>query len=244
MGQHRIVRKAIVIGATSGIGQGVARLLAEHGYKVGITGRRTEFLRQLEKERPGSYISCEMDITFPEQTIAGLQKLILQMGGVELILISSGTGDLNDTLEFSIEKRTTDTNVTGFTALADWIFNYFRQKGSGHLAAITSIAGIRGSRHAPAYMASKAYQISYLESLSQKATFLKVPIIVTDIRPGFVNTAMAKGEGQFWVVSADKASRQIFRALMQKRRIVYISRRWALIALVLKLLPGIIYRHV
>lgn len=116
-------------------------------------------------------------------------------------------------------KKMIDLNVTAFTLLADWAYRFFRQQGNGQLIAISSIAGIRGMRHAPAYNASKAYQISYLEALRQKTYHLKLPITVTDIRPGFVDTPNAKGEGRFWQASVAKASRQIYAAIRARKKL-------------------------
>jgi len=107
--------------------------------------------------------------------------------------------------------------------------------------AISSIAGLRGSRIAPAYNASKAYQINYLEGLRQRGKKLGKPIVVTDVRPGFVDTPMAKGEGQFWVAKKEKAAHQIFQMIKQKKDIGYVTRRWRIIAIILKGLPSWVY---
>jgi short-subunit dehydrogenase len=235
------MKKAIIVGATSGIGKGLAKLLTDNDYQVGITGRRTNLLTELKNENPDRYVIKAFDITDTNNISQQLEELVNELGGLDLLIISSGTGNLNDNLDFEIEKQTIDTNVSGFTAIADWTFNYFEKQTFGHLVAISSIAGIRGSRQSPAYNATKAFQINYLEGLRQKSNKLKTEIVVTDIRPGFVDTDMAKGEGQFWVASVDKASRQIFNAIKNKRKIVYITRRWRLIASLLKLLPGQIY---
>ena len=104
-----------------------------------------------------------------------------EIGGLDLLILSSGTGDLNEKLDFEIENKTNLLNVNAFTEIVDWTFNYFQKQGKGHLVAISSIAGIRGSRIAPAYNASKAYQINYLEGLRQKATKTKKPIYVHNI---------------------------------------------------------------
>lgn len=235
------MKKAIIVGATSGIGKGLAKLLTDNGYKVGITGRRTNLLTELKNEKPDCYFIKSFDIADTNNISHQLEKLVNELGGLGLLIISSGTGNLNDNLDFEIEKQTIDTNISGFTAIADWAFNYFEKQKFGHLVAISSIAGLRGSRQSPAYNATKAYQINYLEGLRQKANKLKTEIIVTDIRPGFVDTDMAKGEGRFWVASVDKASRQILKTIKNKRKIVYITRRWRLIAILLKLLPRQIY---
>lgn len=234
------MKKAIIIGASSGIGKALAIALARDGYKVGITGRRKMLLTDLKVTNPEGYIEKSFDITQLNSN-QELSDLATELGGVDLIIICSGIGDLNPTLDFGIEKQAIDVNVSGFTQVADWAFNYFKKQGSGHLVAISSIAGIRGIDHAPAYNASKAYQINYLEGLRKKAAKQKIGIVVTDIRPGFVNTAMAKGEGLFWVASPEKAAKQILSAIQRKKRVAYVTRRWALIAWLLKILPYWIY---
>ena len=235
------MKKAIIIGATSGIGKGLAKILAENNYKVGITGRRTELLDELKSQNTNSYFARTFDITETEFIGENLEALVTELGGLDLLIISSGTGDLNEKLDFEIEKRTIDTNVSGFTCIANWTFNYFENQKFGHLVAISSIGGLRGSRVAPSYNATKAYQINYLEGLRQKARKLDQQIYVTDVRPGFVDTDMAKGEGQFWVATVDKAARQIFEAINQKKKIVYVTKRWRLIAIILKRVPRQIY---
>ncbi|MFA6980046.1 MAG: SDR family NAD(P)-dependent oxidoreductase [Ignavibacteriaceae bacterium] len=235
------MKKAIIIGATSGIGKGLVKLLVVNGYKVGITGRRTELLEELKSENPNSYYVKTFDITDIIKVAEKLEELTAELGGLDLAVICAGTGDMNETLNFNVEKRTIDTNVLGFTCAADWAFNYFEKQKSGHLVGISSIAGLRGSRQAPSYYASKAYQINYLEGLRQKATKLKEQIFVTDIRPGLVDTEMAKGEGLFWVASVDKATRQIYKAIKKKKKIVYVTKRWGLIATILGLIPRPIY---
>jgi short-subunit dehydrogenase len=235
------MKKAIIVGATTGIGKGLAKLLVDNDYKVGITGRRTELLENLKSEKPNSYLIKTFDVRDTKIAVEKLEQLTAELGGLDLLILSSGTGTINNELDFEMEKRTIDTNVVGFTAIADWTFKYFEKQKYGHLAVISSIGGLRGSRQAPAYNATKAYQINYLEGLRQKATKLKKQIFITDIRPGLVDTEMAKGEGLFWVMPVDKTVRQIFSAIKKKRKIAYVTKRWRLIAITLKLLPGPIY---
>lgn len=237
------MKKAIIVGATSGIGKGLAKKLANENYIVGITGRRTELLEELKSEKPNSFYTKSFDIRDNNNLIEKLEDLITEIGGLDLLIISSGTGDLNEKLDYEIEKRTIETNVLGFTVIATWAFNLFEKQKAGHLVVISSVGGLRGSRIAPAYNATKAYQINYLEGLRQKATKLKTQIFVTDIRPGFVNTTMAKGEGQFWVASVEKATNQIFDAIKKKKKIVYVTKRWKLIGTILKWIPRQIYER-
>ena len=236
------MKKAIIIGATSGIGNELAKILVQNEYKVGITGRRKSELKELHKSSPENYLISSFDCT-TENNSQKLSELTAQIGGLDLLILSSGTGYLNEKLDFEIEHRTNILNVNAFTEIVDWTFNYFQRQGKGHLVAISSIAGIRGGRIAPAYNASKAYQINYLEGLRQKATKTKKPIYVTDIRPGFVDTAMAKGEGHFWVATKEKAARQIFGIINRKRGIGYVTKRWWIIAKLLRLIPNGIYKR-
>ena len=235
------MKKAIIVGASSGIGNELAKILVENGYKVGITGRRKPELEKMRESRPESYVISSFDCT-TENNTEKLTDLTNKLGGLDLLIMCSGTGDLNEKLNYEIENKTNLLNVNAFTEIVDWTFNYFEKEGKGHLAAISSIAGIRGSRMAPAYNASKAYQINYLEGLRQKATKTKKPIYVTDIRPGLVDTDMAKGEGQFWVASKRKAGQQIFEIIKRKKSVGYVTKRWWLIGKILRILPKNIYK--
>lgn len=238
------MKRAIIIGATSGIGRGLAQLLVKNDYKVGITGRRINLLEELKQESPGHYIVKSFDIMDAENIPDNLNAITNELGGLDLIIISSGIGNYNYNLDFEIEKNTIDTNVSGFTAIADWAYKYFKQNDSGHLVAITSIAGLRGNRVSPSYSGSKAFQMKYLEGLRQKAKKEKFPIVISDIRPGYVDSNMTKGEtGLFWLASMDVATAQIYNAIKRKKEIVYITKRWAIIAFILKLLPRFIFER-
>ncbi|RKR82111.1 short-subunit dehydrogenase [Mucilaginibacter gracilis] len=230
-----MTKKVIIVGASSGIGKALALQLAERDYLIAITGRRTELLAQLSDQYPDKILYSEIDNTQTDTLEMKLEKLKEQLGGLDLLILSSGVGNINESLSFAIEKATIDLNVTAFTMIAGWAFKTFQKQGYGHLAAITSIAGLAGSHLAPAYNASKAFEINYLKGLRKNAGQLKLPIIITDIRPGFVDTAMAKGEGLFWVAPADKAAAQIVAAINNHKRVTYITKRWTLVALLLKL---------
>lgn len=235
------MKKAIVVGASSGIGSAVALELMQSGYVVGITGRREKALEHLKASKPDAFVVSAFDNTEPG-LIERLDKLLAILTGLDILVISSGTGELNSNLDFNLESPTIDLNIRAFTEVADWAYNYFKDQGSGHLAAISSIGGLRGGRHAPAYNASKAYQINYLEGLRQKSTFEKSNITITDIRPGFVDTAMAKGESFFWMASPKKAASQIMNILKKKKSVGYVTKRWVVFALLLKLIPRTLYQ--
>jgi short-subunit dehydrogenase len=238
------MKKVIIIGATSGIGKALARMYSYAGCKVGITGRRENLLLELKNENPELYVIKSFDISLPDINVKNLDELINELGGLDLIIINSGTGNGNDELDFKIEKETIVTNVLGVTEISDWAFNYFRKQGYGQLALVSSIAGMRGGRTAPAYSASKAFIINYTEALRAKAKNLRLPIYVTDIRPGFVDTAMAKSPKKFWVATPQKAAKQIYSALNRKKKIAYITKRWLIFAYIIKLLPKWIFDRI
>jgi short-subunit dehydrogenase len=235
------MKKVIIIGATSGIGRELAKIYSSKGYKVGITGRRENLLIKLMEESPNSFIIRPFDISNPRENGKNLEELVKELGGLDLIVINSGVGFPNEELYFKIEYDTFETNIFGVSEIAVWSFNYFREQGYGHIAFVTSIAGMRGGRFNPAYSASKAFQMNYCEGLRAKANKSKLQIYITDIRPGFVDTAMAKSPNKFWVAPPKKAAKQIYSALKRKKKIAYITKRWIVVAYILKLLPKFIF---
>jgi short-subunit dehydrogenase len=199
-------------------------------------------LDELKSQNLECFVASAFDVTNTTALPQNLQQLTVALQGLDLLVLSSGTGKINPSLDPGIEKYTNEVNVAGFTAVADWAISYFEKQGHGHFAAITSVAAIRGSRHAPAYNASKAYQVNYLEGLQQRLFQQKKPIYITDVRPGFVDTAMAAGN-VFWMAPLDKAGKQILRALKNKRKVVYITKRWRIIGFLLRLIPGFLYKR-
>lgn len=237
-------KKAIVIGATSGIGKELARIFSQRGYIVGLAGRRTHLLDGLKNELPDNSFAKHIDISQPDKAINQLEDLIAEMEGVDIIVISSGVGYVNKDLQWFPEKETIDVNVSGFSAMANVAMHHFLSKGSGHLVGISSIAALRGDSDAPAYNASKAFVSNYMEGLRKKVVKLRSSVTVTDIQPGFVDTAMAKGDGLFWVASPPKAAQQIYNAIEKKRKHAYITKRWRLIGWLMKAMPEYIYNKI
>jgi len=235
------MKKIIIIGATSGIGRALAILYAKKNFLVGVTGRRRALLDSLQQEFPGNIVTECFDVT-GKDNIESIKNLMQQLGGLDLLIYNSGYGEVSENLDWEIDKNTNNINVNGFAEIVNFTFNYFVREGKGHIAATSSIAGNRGNPFAPAYSASKAYMSTYMEGLYLKANRLKLPVYITDIQPGFVKTKMAKTKHQFWVATADKAARQIFTALENKKRRAYITKRWWLIAKLMKLVPVFLYR--
>lgn len=234
--------KIIIVGGTSGIGRKLAELYVEKGCKVGITGRRYELLKEIQNQFPGkTEIEC-FDVTGTEN-IARLNSLVNKLGGLDILIYSSGIGEASKKLDWQLDKLTVDTNVNGFAEIANWGFNFFVKQGHGSLVTISSVASHRGNSWAPAYNASKAFQSNYFEGLAIKAKRMKKDIAVICIEPGFVDTKMAKGSKIFWALSNEKASRRIINAIEKKKRKSYLSMRWWLIAKLLRITPFWFYKR-
>ena len=108
----------------------------------------------------------------------------------------------------------------------------------------TSVGGLRGEPAAPAYSASKAYQMNYAEALKKKA-FKNLPsLTITEIRPGLVDTAMAKGDGLFWVMPTNVVVKQILRAINKKQATCIVTKRWRIVHFIMRHLPRGIYKRI
>ena len=183
------MKRAIIIGASSGIGFEVARLLLDDGWKVGVAARRVDLLQTI-----GNVSEAErIDVTDPNAA-EQLRSMISQLGGMDLFIYTAGIGKQNRELTEGIEVQTTTTNGVGFVRMIGEAYRYFAEKGEGHIVAVTSIAGTKGLGPAPAYSATKAMQNVYIQALEQQAHARGLNIYFTDIRPGFVDTALLNGD--------------------------------------------------
>jgi short-subunit dehydrogenase len=226
----------VIFGATSGIGKELAKIYVNEGHRVAITGRRLEKLHEIQKTHE-LYVIKQHDVTQFDSTEVVFDELIKELKIIDLIIYSSGIGKPNYQLDWKTEKETIDTNVLGAVKVFGLAYQLFKKQNFGHLVSISSIAAIRGNRHVPAYFASKAFQKNYLESLWLKGKRSKADISVTDIIPGFVDTAMAQGT-TFWMSSTEKATRQIYQAIKKKKKRAYITKRWRFVAVILRIAPA------
>ncbi len=249
-------KRAIVMGATSGIGQEVARLLAANGYEVGIAGRREERLVHMAQATPGIVTHRQIDVT-KEDAPTELYKLIEELGGMDLYFHSSGIGWENVALDADKELKTVETNGVGFVRMVSAAYNWFaeqradeaKQRAEGdeqrasdkerkaRIACITSIARTRGLGAAPAYSATKRMQAHYLECLSQQARMRHLNIGITDIRPGFVATDLIAGSHFPLQLKAEDVARTIVRAIERGSEVVTIDWRYRLLVAAWQLIP-------
>lgn len=223
---------AIIVGASSGIGAALARELADD-YDLGIAARRTDRLEELGREIGGAHVAT-IDVT-DEDCRDQFDGLVNSLGGVDLVVIAAGIGRYNPDLEWQPERDTVDVNVEGFAAIATAAIEHFESRGSGHLVGISSVAAEIGSPTMPAYSASKAFVSRYLEGLRYRT--MERDVVVTDVRPGFVDTPMSPDTDRFWECSAETAARQIVRAIDAERSVPYVTRRWRLVSTLLRVLP-------
>ena len=232
-------QRAIIMGATSGIGLEVAKLLASKGWQVGIAGRRQELLQQIQRKHLNIVATECIDVTKPDAP-ERLETLIGKTGGMDLYFHSSGIGYQNTELDMALELTTVETNALGMTRMVGKAFHYFvsHPEQRGQIAVISSIAGTKGLGPAPAYSATKRYTSHYLESLTQLCHIRKLKTIsIHDIRPGFVHTPLISGGNYPMQLKADKVARQIVSGLERGHAIITIDWRYRLLVFFWRLIP-------
>lgn len=233
-----MTKRAIVTGASSGIGREVARLLMNDGWTVGVAARRVEQLKEL-----GAAAWQQIDVTEDEAT-ERLRGLIAALGGMDLFFYASGIGKQNRELHEDIELATMQTNALGFTRMVGEAYRYFAEQGSGHIAAITSIAGTKGLGPAPSYSATKAMQNVYLQALEQQAHARGLNIRFTDIRPGFVDTALLSGDYHYpMMLKPEAVAKDIVRAIKNGQHIRVIDWRYRLLTALWRRIPRWVWRR-
>lgn len=238
------MKQAIIIGATSGLGEAVARQLIADGWRVGIAGRREQRLEALQREYGRDRVAYRvMDVMLPSATEA-LDALLEEVSAPDVLLYATGIGRQNPDLEEDMEIRTVQTNCEGMVRIVDHFINYVKRtprydtKHRAHIAVITSVAGTMGIGQAPAYSATKSMQSAYLVALSQLIRMRRLPITVGDIRPGFVATEILNPEKHYpMLMTAEVAARHIIRSMKRRRRITIFDWRYRLLVGFWRLIP-------
>ena len=159
----------VIIGATSGIGNALFEKYANENNRIGIIDRRAHLLDELYQKYPSKTIPTKADITNLEEIERAIKTLHEVLGHIDLAIVYAGIGEINAMLDYNLERPTIDTNIVGWTFVIDMLYHILEDQGHGHLVAITSAGGLRGEPVAPAYSATKAYQINYMEALCKKA---------------------------------------------------------------------------
>ncbi|MCA9925800.1 MAG: SDR family NAD(P)-dependent oxidoreductase [Anaerolineales bacterium] len=246
--------RAIVVGASSGIGAALVRELAGQGYVVAALARREATLQALcdSINAVGAGSTAVSPLTLPyahnvtdfEEIPALFQQVVSDLGGLDLIVYVAGVQPAVALNEYSFEKDKTmmHVNVLGTMAWLNEAAVRFERTGSGHIVGISSIAGDRGRVGAPGYNSSKAALNTYLEALRNRLT--RQGVTVTTIKPGFVDTVLLENAAKtFWVISPKEAAVQISKAIKRRRQTVYIPARWGLVGLIIRHIPSFIFRR-
>jgi short-subunit dehydrogenase len=236
-------RTAVIVGASSGIGEALAFQLNRDGWRLGLLARRLDRLEALRRTLAPETIVRRFDVA-ADDAAAIFDEVLEGLGGADLVIISAGTGHNNRDLDIALDVDTVTVNVAGFMRMAHLAMRHFLERGRGHLVGISSMAALRGSAAGASYAASKAFQSVYLDGLRDLARQHGRPIAVTEVQPGFVDTAMMKPERplstvarRLLVVTPAVAAQQAMRAVRKRAKHAYVPRRYALLALMLKVLP-------
>lgn len=232
------------------MGRAIARTYAARGHRTGICARRTDRLDEIKAEYPTNILTCALNVTAADAADT-FRRFVTEMGGIDTVIYCAGCGWNNPDLDPVLDMRTVRTNVDGFTAILDATFDIFATQGPatqrrGHIAALTSIAGTRGIGISATYSASKRYQWTYLEALSQLAKSRNVPVDITDIRPGFVDTPLLDTSTHRYpmLMTVDKAIAAIVHAIDRRRHIAVINRRWAILTAIWSRIPCPLWRNI
>ena len=237
--------KAIIIGATSGIGREMAAILVRKGWTIGIAGRRAAELESIRDGFGADRVKiAALDITQPD-AVTILDGLIASVGAPDLFFHVSGVGNQNRELDEETEIRAVKTNCEGMVRMVDHFINFVRshpesygKRHKAHVAVVTSIAGTAGLGSAPAYSATKKMQQTYLSALAQLSRMEDIPVQFTDIRPGFVKTPILNPDKKYpMMMTLEQAGRHIWRALEKRQRVCTFDWRFRLLVFFWKLIP-------
>ena len=238
---------ALVVGASSGIGEALARQLAADGARVALVARRENELRRIMDEINDAgggerAIAVTHDVRVVEEAPELVQEIARRLGGLDLVIYAAGAmpAVAVDEYDTGKDREMLDVNLLGAVAWLNPVAERMARLGRGTIVGIGSVAGDRGRAPNPVYCTSKAGFHAYLEALRNRLAKLGVKVVT--IKPGFVDTAMTRGkEGLFWVISADRAAEIILKKASRGVVTAYVPARWRLVMTVVRSLPSFIF---
>lgn len=242
-------QRAIVIGASSGIGAALVHELAHAGYCVAALARREAKLETMSETinavlEKTAVLPYTHSVTDYDDIPALFQKIVGDLGGLDLVIYNAGVLHQVGIDEYNFEKdrAMVEINTLGAIAWLNEAAHRFERAGKGHIVGIGSIAGDRGRVGSPVYNTSKAALHTYLESLRNRLA--KKGVTVTTIKPGFVQTQMLEGASRtFWVISPEQAAEKIYKAIRRGAQVVYVPGQWRFVGLVIQHVPSFIFRR-
>lgn len=240
--------KALLIGASSGIGAALARRLASEGFDLALVARRMPELEALCGELSQTHgihaLAYQHDVLETSAVPGLLESIARDLRGLDLFVYVSGVMFPHDPESYDTENDlfTLRVNTLGAIAWCNPVAQRFARAGQGQIVGLGSIAGDRGRRALPAYSASKAALETYLEALRNRVS--RYGVTVTTIKAGQVETDMLKNAAAIrGPVSPDRAADLIWRAIRRRKQVVYIPGRWALIGWVVRNIPSFVFRR-
>lgn len=244
--QHK---RAIIVGASSGIGRALAQELAGQGHYLALIARREDLLGEIcmqinNGNSQAQAKSYTHDVTHFDEVPTLFQEIARDLGGLDLFIFVAGHQEAMtfDEYDFQKDKAMVDVNLLGAMAWLSQAALRFERAKSGRICAVSSIAGDRGRRLNPGYNTSKAGLTTYMEALRNRVA--RYGVTVTTIKPGFVDTdLLVHATKKMWVVSAESAAQQISKAIRRKKQTVYVPGRWRYVMLVIKYMPSFIFRR-
>ena len=241
--------KAIVVGASSGIGAALLKQLTASGYRVAALARREEELAAAcaEANRLSGATRAHAyphDVTSFDDVPLLFQQIVRDLEGPDLIVYAAAVQPPVEPGEYDFEKdrRMIEVNLLGAIAWLNQAAQRFAQVRAGHIVGISSISGDRGRSAFPGYHASKGGLSIYLESLRNRLS--QKGVVVTTIKPGLVDTRLLENATMtLWVISPDEAARQIYEAIREKKQTVYVPGRWRWVSLAISNIPSVLFRR-
>ncbi|WP_338864061.1 SDR family oxidoreductase [Myxococcus stipitatus] len=240
------MRKNILItGASSGLGEGMAREFAARGHNLALCARRTDRLDALRSElltkHPGLHISVrELDVNEHERVFEVFNAFAQDLGSLDRIIINAGigVGKRLGTGNFATNVKTAQTNFVAAVAQCEAAVGILRKQGQGHLVTISSMSAMRGlPRHLTVYAATKAGLATLTEGI--RAELLGTPIKVSTIYPGYIHTELNAGAKKLpFAVDAEKGSRALVKAIEREPVSAYVPGwPWTVVGFFLRNLP-------
>ncbi len=213
---------ALVTGASSGIGRGIAVRLAREGWAVGLAARRQARLEEVAgdiRDCDGGVSVHVCDVAEPEQVRSAVAECRTALGPVELLVANAGVALRASPADLDAEEveRLFRVNFFGAVHAVEAVLPEMLRRRSGHLVAVASLAGFGGLRERAAYGASKAAMIAFFESL--RLDLASQGVAVTVANPGFVRTEMTERDDRPrpFIIDADPAVDRIYRAVLARR---------------------------
>jgi short-subunit dehydrogenase len=243
-------RQAIVVGASSGIGAAIAHQLAAAGTRVALVARRPAELEAVARAIAEATGDPTRAVVFPHDVTAGgevpelLQRICHAIGGLDLLVYAAGVMPRVGADEYDLEKDRAiiDVNVVGAMAWVNPVAERFARAGGGTIVGISSVAGDRGRRGNPAYLASKAALDTYLEAVRNRVARYGVRVVT--VKPGPVDTPMTKGMDKLpLLVSPDAAATELLAGAARGAHTVYVPAKWRPIMFVIRHIPSFVFRR-